>query len=86
MMRFGKRGKLNPRYIGPFEILARIGSVSYKLNLPHELSNIYSTFHISNLKKCMCEETLVISLNKIELNESLHFVEEPVEVMDREIK
>ena len=86
MIRFEKHGKLNPRYIRPFEILARIGLVAYKLKLPHELSNIHPTFHVSNLKKCMCEETLVISLNKIELNESLHFVEEPVEVMDREIK
>ena len=85
-IRFGKRGKLNPRYIGPFEILARIGPVAYKLNLPRELSNIHPTFHLSNLKKCLSDETLVILLDEIEINESLNFVEEPAEVLDREVK
>ncbi|KAI3740185.1 hypothetical protein L2E82_30607 [Cichorium intybus] len=86
MIRFGKRGKLNPRYIGPFEILARIGPVAYKLQLPQELSNVHPTFHVYNLKKCLSDETLVIPLDDIEVNENLHFVEEPVEIMDREIK
>ena len=86
MICFGKRGKLNPRYIGPFEIRARIGPVAYKLNLPHELSNVHPTFHVSNLKKCLSDETLVIPLDEIEINESLNFVEEPVEIMDREVK
>lgn len=86
MIRFGKRGKLNPRYIGPFEILARIGPVAYKLNLPHEISNIHPILHVSILKKCLSDETLIIPLDEIELNESLHFVEEPLEIMDREIK
>ena len=86
MIRFGKRGKLNPRYIGPFEILARIGPVAYKLRLPQELSNVHPVFHVSNLKKCLSDETLVIPLDEIKLDESLHFVEEPVEIMDREVK
>ena len=86
LIRFRKRGKLNTRYIGPFEILARIGPVAYKLNLPRELNNLHSIFHVSNLKKCLSNETLVIPLDEIEINESLNFVEEPVEIMDREVK
>ena len=86
MIRFAKCGKINPRYIIPFEILARIGLVAYKLRLPSELGNIHPTFHVSNLKKCLSDETLVIPLDEIEVNENLHFIEEPVEIMDREIK
>lgn len=79
-------GKLNPRYIGLFEILARIGPVAYKLQLPQELNNIHPTFHVSNLKRCLSDETLVIPLNEIEINESLHFAEEPIEIMDKDTK
>ncbi|KAL4564141.1 hypothetical protein LXL04_028193 [Taraxacum kok-saghyz] len=86
MVRFGRRGKLNPRYIGPFEILARIGPVAYKLKLPQKLQNVHNTFHVSNLKKCLTDETLIISFEEIQVNEKLNFVEEPVEIMDREIK
>ena len=78
MIRFVKCGKLNPRYIGLFEILARIIPVAYKLHRPEELKNIHPIFHVSNLKKCISVETLVISLDEIEINESLNFVEEPV--------
>ncbi|GKB38556.1 putative reverse transcriptase domain-containing protein [Tanacetum coccineum] len=86
VIRFGKRGKLNPRYIGPFKILERIGLVAYKLELPEELSNVYSTFHISNLKKCLSDESLVILMKELQLDDKLNFVEEPVEIMDREVK
>ena len=78
--------KLNPRYIGPFEILARIGPVAYKLRLPQELQGIHDTFHVSNLKKCLSDESLVIPLEEIQVNPNLNFVEEPVEIMDREVK
>ena len=82
----GKRGKLNPRYIGPFEILDRIGPVAYKLRLPQELQGIHDTFHVSNLKKCLSDESLVVPLEEIQVNPNLNFVEEPVEIMDREVK
>ncbi|GKB24185.1 reverse transcriptase domain-containing protein [Tanacetum coccineum] len=83
VIRFGKRGKLNPRYIGPFKILERIGPVAYKLELPEELSNVHSTFYVSNLKKCLSDKSLVILMNELRLDDKLNFVEEPVEIMDR---
>ncbi|GJR36538.1 hypothetical protein Tco_1212222, partial [Tanacetum coccineum] len=78
--------KLNPRYIGPFKILERIGLVAYKLELPEELSNVYSTFHIFNLKKCLSDESLVILMKELRLDDKLNFVEELVEIMDPEVK
>ncbi|GJX94355.1 hypothetical protein Tco_0348941, partial [Tanacetum coccineum] len=78
--------KLNPRYIGPFKILERIGSVAYKLELLEELRNVHNTFHVSNLKKCLSNESLVILKKELWLDDKLNFVEEPVEIMDREVK
>ncbi|GJX07412.1 reverse transcriptase domain-containing protein [Tanacetum coccineum] len=86
VMRFGKRGKLNPRYIGPFRIIERIGPVAYRLELPQELSRVHNVFHICNLKKCLSDDTLVIPLEEIQLDDKLNFIEEPVEIMDREVK
>nr|GFA90763.1 putative reverse transcriptase domain-containing protein [Tanacetum cinerariifolium] len=86
VVRFGKRGKLNPRYIGPFKVLAKVGTVAYRLELPEQLSRVHSTFHVSNLKKCLFDEPLAISLDEVHIDDKLLFVEEPVEVMDREVK
>ncbi len=84
--RFGKRGKLNPRYIGPFEILARIGPVAYKLKLPKDLSGVHDTFHVSNLKKCLSDESLIIPPEEVQIDKQLHFIEEPVEVSDWKVQ
>ncbi|GJR04932.1 hypothetical protein Tco_0527916, partial [Tanacetum coccineum] len=86
VVRFGKNGKLAPRYVGPFEILERVGLVAYKLRLPKELSSVHDTFHVSNLKKCLADANLHVPLDEIKVDKTLHFVEEPVEIIDREIK
>ncbi|KAD0683017.1 hypothetical protein E3N88_43860 [Mikania micrantha] len=83
---FGKRGKLSPRFVGPFKILERIGPVAYRLELPPELDNVHDVFHVSNLKKCLADESLIVPLKEIQIDEKLQFREEPVEVMDREVK
>nr|GEZ89191.1 putative reverse transcriptase domain-containing protein [Tanacetum cinerariifolium] len=86
VIHFEKQGKLNPRCIGPFKILEWIGPGAYKLELPEELSNIHSTFHVSNLKKCLYDESLIIPMKELRLDDKLNFVEEPVEIMDRKVK
>ncbi|GJX36559.1 putative reverse transcriptase domain-containing protein [Tanacetum coccineum] len=86
VVRFGKRGKLNPRYVGPFKVLEKVGEVAYKPELPEELSRVHNTFHVSNLKKCYADEPLAISLDGLHFDDKLQFVEEPIEIMDREVK
>nr|GFB98595.1 putative reverse transcriptase domain-containing protein [Tanacetum cinerariifolium] len=86
VVRFGKRGKINPRYVGPFRVLEKAGTVAYKLELPQELSRIHNTFHVSNLKKCYSDDPLTVPLVGLHIDDQLYFVEEPVEIMDREVK
>ncbi|GKB42718.1 putative reverse transcriptase domain-containing protein [Tanacetum coccineum] len=67
-------------------IIAKVGTVAYRLELPERLSRVHSTFHVSKLKKCMADEPLAIPLDEIQVDDKLHFIEEPVEIMDREVK
>ncbi|GKB43026.1 putative reverse transcriptase domain-containing protein [Tanacetum coccineum] len=80
VVRFGKKGKLAPRYVGPFEIVERVGPVAYRLKLPQELSCVHDTFHVSNLKKCLADIDIQVPLDEIEIDENLRFVEEPIEI------
>nr|GFA78414.1 putative reverse transcriptase domain-containing protein [Tanacetum cinerariifolium] len=84
--RFGKRGKLSPRFIVTFKVIERIGPVAYKLELPDKLRGIHDTFHVFNLKRCFMNDDVVIPLDEVQLDDKLHFIEEPVEIMDREVK
>nr|GEY28948.1 putative reverse transcriptase domain-containing protein [Tanacetum cinerariifolium] len=86
VVRFGKKGKLVPRYVGPFEILDRIGLVAYRLRLPEGLNNMHDTFHVSNLKNCMADANLHVPLDEIKVDKKLRFVKEPIDILDREIK
>nr|GFB58085.1 putative reverse transcriptase domain-containing protein [Tanacetum cinerariifolium] len=85
-VRFGRREKLTPRYIGQFKILSRVGLVAYMLELFEELKGIHNTFHVLNLKKCLAEGDIVILVDEIQLDDKLHMIEELVEVIDREVK
>ncbi|GJV91537.1 putative reverse transcriptase domain-containing protein [Tanacetum coccineum] len=86
VVRFGKQGKFNPRYVGPFKVLEKIGPVAYKLELPQELSRVHNTFHVSNLKKYYSDEPLVVPLEGLHIDDKLQFMEESVEIMEQEIK
>nr|GFB20363.1 reverse transcriptase domain-containing protein [Tanacetum cinerariifolium]GFC08166.1 reverse transcriptase domain-containing protein [Tanacetum cinerariifolium] len=74
------------RYVGPFEIVECVRPVAYRLKLPQELSYVHDTFHVSNLKKCLAEPDVQVPLDEIEIDENLHFVEEPIEIVERDVK
>ncbi|GJS48027.1 putative reverse transcriptase domain-containing protein [Tanacetum coccineum] len=86
VVRFGKKGKLTPRFVGPFEIIEKVGPVAYQLDLPEELNGVHDTFQMSNLKKCLADPTLKVPLDEIQVDAKLNFVEEPVEILEREFK
>ena len=86
MIRFRKRGKLGPRYIGPFWVVARVGKVAYRFDLPEELSQIHSIFHISKLRKCVLDKDVVVSLDDIQVDERLNYVEMPIAILERKVK
>ncbi|KAI3822130.1 hypothetical protein L1987_09711 [Smallanthus sonchifolius] len=86
IIRFRKRGKLSPRFVGPFKILTRVGEVAYMLELPDELSGIHPTFHVSHLRKCLADESAHVPLDDIEVDNSLNYIEEPVAILDRKEK
>ena len=86
VIRFRKRGKLGPRFIGPFRVVARVGKVAYRLDLPAELSQIHITFHVSQLRKCLVDDSPVLSLEDIQVDDSLNYIEHPVASLDRKSK
>ncbi|WMV43384.1 hypothetical protein MTR67_036769 [Solanum verrucosum] len=86
VMRFGKKGKLSPSYVGPYRILKRIGKVAYELELPADLATIHQVFHISLLKKCVGDPTSIVPLKSVALKDSLSYEDVPVEILDRQVR
>ena len=86
VMRFGKKGKLNPRFIGPFEILEKIGDVAYRLALPPELSNVHNVFHVSMLRKYVSDISHVLKYKPLDLSSELAYEEQPVQILDKKKK
>nr|GFA81741.1 putative reverse transcriptase domain-containing protein [Tanacetum cinerariifolium] len=82
----GKKGKLGPRFVGRFKIVEKVGPVVYRLDLPEELNGVHDTFHASNLKKSLADPTLQVPLDEIQGDARLNFVEEPIEIFEREFK
>ncbi|GJT12798.1 hypothetical protein Tco_0859840 [Tanacetum coccineum] len=86
VVHFGNKRKLAPRFIGPFEIVEKVGPVAYRLDFLEELNGVHDTFYVSNLKKCLADPTLQVTLDEIRVNAKLNFIEEPVEILEREFK
>ena len=86
VMRFGKKGKLSPRFIGPYEVIEKVGPVAYKLVLPPDLEKIHNLFHVSMLRRYRSDPSHVVSTETIERRPNLTYEEEPVEILTREVK
>ena len=83
VLRFGRRGKLRPRYIGPYEIIARVGPIAYRLDLPPELSKVHNVFHVSMLRKYIPDPSHVLKDKSVELKDNLTYKEQPMQIVDR---
>nr|GEW45138.1 putative reverse transcriptase domain-containing protein [Tanacetum cinerariifolium] len=86
VVRLGKKGKLAPSFVRPFEIIEKVGCVAHRLDLLEELDGVHDTFHVSNLKKCLADPTLQVPLDEIRVDAKLNFMEELVEILEREFK
>ena len=86
VMRFGKKGKLSPRYIGPYKITKRVGQVAYELELPQELSMVHPVFHVSMLRKCIGDPSRITPIEDVQVTEDLTYEEVPVAILDRQVK
>ncbi|KAJ9546714.1 hypothetical protein OSB04_019257 [Centaurea solstitialis] len=86
VIRFRKRGKLDRRFIGPFKVIARVGKVAYRLELPLEISLIHDTFHVSQLRKCLVDESAHIPIDDIQIDERFNYIERPIAVLERKTK
>ncbi|XP_070049339.1 uncharacterized protein [Nicotiana tomentosiformis] len=86
IMRFGQKGKLNPQFIGPYEVLERVGPVAYKLALPLELDKIHNVFHVSLLRRYRSDPSHVLPIESIEVNPNFTYGEEPIQILACELK
>ncbi|XP_057996230.1 uncharacterized protein LOC131175596 [Hevea brasiliensis] len=86
ILRFGRKGKLSPRFIGPYEVIERVGPVAYRLALPPELDKIHNVFHVSMLRRYRSDPSHVISMEEIEVQPDLTYEEEPIRILAREVK
>ena len=86
IMRFGNKGKLSPHYIGPYEIIERVGPLAYKLALPPELTQIHNVFHVSMLQRYRSDPSHVLRDSEVEISENLSYIEEPISIVDRKVK
>ena len=86
VIHIGNKNKLDPRYVGPFEILNKIGTVAYRLALPPEMDRIHNVFHVSQLRKYVPDPSNVISYQPLQLQEDMTYVEKPIQIIDRKVK